>query len=85
MYVLMFGTAALQYHLGANPVIFNVQKACIDKKKGNRKPSIHGRFELDLCCICSVDFGASLNFEAARRVHSASPTPGAATAFLRTH
>ncbi len=33
MYVLMFGTAALQYHLGANPVIFNVQKACIDKKK----------------------------------------------------
>ena len=79
----MFGTATLRpYHLGANPVIVWQKKHALTKK-GNRKPSIHGHFELDICCICSVDFGARLNFEAARRVHIASPTPGAATAFLR--
>ena len=61
------------------------KQACIDPNKDrNRKPSIHGDFELDLRCIFSVDLHRiSLNFEAACRVHIVSqPTPCTATGLL---
>ena len=70
----------------AHPEISNAQNkhALTQKMDRNRKPSIHGDFELDLRCIFSVDLHRiSLNFEAACRVHIVSqPTPCTATALL---